>query len=222
LSDVRFPGGDSALRGFGPRGILAASLIVLAGLAGPWAGAAAVLVWARLSGTPKAALGLSPPTRPGRTILLGTAAGALLKIVMKAIVMPLLAAPPVNSAYHFLEGNAAALPRMILTIVVSAGFGEEILYRGWLFERLGRAWGVAPAARAATVALTSLLFAAAHLADQGVPGAMQAVLTGAVTGAVYLATGTLWLPIAMHIAFDLTAVAILYFGLEQAVAHLLF
>jgi membrane protease YdiL (CAAX protease family) len=211
-----------ALRGFGPRGLLAAALIVLAGLAGPWAGAAAVLVWARLSGTPKGDLGLAPPRHWAPTILLGTAAGILLKILMKAIVMPLLAAPPVNSAYHFLEGNTAALPRMILTIVVSAGFGEEILYRGWLFERFGRVWGRTTTSRAATVAVTSLLFAAAHLADQGMPGAMQAVLTGVSFGAVYLATGTLWLPIVMHIAFDLTAVAIITLGLEQAVAHLLF
>jgi membrane protease YdiL (CAAX protease family) len=197
-------------------------LIVLAGLVGPWAGALAVLVWAHRSGTPKGALGLSPPRRWAPTILLGTAAGVLLKILMKAIVMPLLAAPPVNTAYHVLEGNSAALPRMILTIVVSAGFGEEILYRGWLFERFGRVWGRTTAARAATVAVTSLLFAAAHHADQGVPGAMQALLTGASFGAVYLATGTLWLPIVMHIAFDLTAVAIITLGLEQATAHLVF
>jgi membrane protease YdiL (CAAX protease family) len=39
---------------------------------------------------------------------------------------------------------------------------------------------------------------------------------------VYLATGTLWLPIVMHIAFDLTAVAIITLGLEQATAHLVF
>jgi membrane protease YdiL (CAAX protease family) len=142
--------------------------------------------------------------------------------VLKAMVLPLLAAPPVNSAYRFLEGNAAALPGMVITIVVSAGFGEEILYRGWMFERLGRLWGVKTAGRILTLAATSFLFAAAHLADQGMPGAAQAMVTGAVFGAAYLATGSLWLPMAMHIAFDLTAVAIIFLGLEPAVAHLVF
>jgi len=155
-------------------------------------------------------------------IVSGIAAGIILKIVLKAGVMPLFGAPPVNSAYRLLERNAAALPGMVLTILVSAGFGEEILYRGWLFERLGTLWGKGSAARAATVAVSSLLFAAAHLADQRVPGAVQALFTGAAFGAAYVATGTLWLPIVMHIAFDLTAVAIIFLGLEQAVAHLLF
>ena len=137
-------------------------------------------------------------------------------------MLPLLAAPAVNSAYRFLQGNPAALPGMILTIVASAGFGEEILYRGWMFERLAKLWGRTPAARAATLAVTTLLFAAAHLADQGTVGAAQAIVTGAVFGAVALRTGTLWLPIVLHVAFDLTAVAIIFLGLEPAVAHLVF
>lgn len=175
-----------------------------------------MLVWARLSGTPLATLGLAPQRRLWLTLACGALAGIALKIAMKAFVMPLFGAPPVNAAYRFLEGNPAALPRMLLTIVVSAGFGEEIFYRGWMFERLGRL------GRAPTLALTSLLFAAAHLADQGMPGAVQALFTGALFGAAYLATRRLWLPIAMHIAFDLTAVAIIELGLEQAVAHLVF
>jgi membrane protease YdiL (CAAX protease family) len=189
---------------------------------GPWAGAAAVLVWASLSGTPKAALGLAPQRRWLPTILWGTAGGVLLKIAMKAIVMPLFAAPPVNAAYRFLEGNPAALPRLVLTIVLSAGFGEEILYRGWMFERLGRLWGAERGGHAATLAVTTVLFAAAHLADQGTAGAVQALFTGVLFGAAYLRTGRLWLPIALHVAFDLTAVAIIALGLEQAVAHLVF
>jgi membrane protease YdiL (CAAX protease family) len=133
----------------------------------------------------------------------------VLKIALKALVFR-----AINPAYRFLEGNPAALPGIILTILVSAGFGEEIVYRGWMFERLGKS--------AITLVLTSLLFGAAHLMDQGVPGAAQAVVTGLVFGAAYLWTGRLWLSIVLHVAFDLTAVAIIAFGLEQAVAHLIF
>ena len=50
----------------------------------------------------------------------------------------------------------------------------------------------------------------------------QAVITGLVFGAIYLATGNLWISIFAHIAFDLTAVAIIYWDVESTVAHLVF
>ncbi|TMA33009.1 MAG: CPBP family intramembrane metalloprotease, partial [Deltaproteobacteria bacterium] len=56
---------------------------------------------------------------------------------MKAVVMPLFGAPAINPAYHYLAGNTAALPGMILAVIFGAGFGEEIFFRGYLFERLG-------------------------------------------------------------------------------------
>jgi hypothetical protein len=50
--------------------------------------------------------------------------------------MPLLGADPVNATYHYLAGNPAALPGMLFSVVIGAGFGEETLFRGYLFERL--------------------------------------------------------------------------------------
>ena len=46
-------------------------------------------------------------------------------MLMKAIVMPLLGAPPINAAFHDLVGNRAAIPGFLFTIVAVAGFGEE-------------------------------------------------------------------------------------------------
>jgi DNA-directed RNA polymerase specialized sigma24 family protein len=40
-----------------------------------------------------------------------------IKFVMKALVMPLLWPDPVNHAYHFLVGNRAALPGMLLAVI---------------------------------------------------------------------------------------------------------
>ena len=51
--------------------------------------------------------------------------------------MPLLAADPINQTYHYLVGNPSALPGMFYAIIIGAGFGEETLFRGFLFERLG-------------------------------------------------------------------------------------
>jgi hypothetical protein len=70
-----------------------------------------------------------------------------------------------------------------------AGFGEETLFRGFLFERLGKLLGTDRAALVATVLLTSGLFALAHYHDQGVPGVEQAAVAGVVFGTIYALEG---------------------------------
>ena len=155
------------LRGFGPLGILAI-LIILAGnfLVAPLS-AILVLVWVRLSRTPWREIGYVRPKSWIRSIAIGIAFGVVFKLVMKAIVMPLLGAPPINGPYHYLAGNTAALPGMLLTLIIVAGFGEETVFRGWMFERLGKLFGSSVWARTFIVLLTSILFGLAHYTVQG-------------------------------------------------------
>ena len=107
-------------------------------------------------------------------------------------------------------------------MIVVGGFGEETVFRGYLFERLRKLLGASPAARIATVILSAGLFASLHYLDQGLPGAEQATVTGLVFGAVFAVTGRIWMLMIAHAAFDLTAVAIIYLNLESAVAHVIF
>jgi len=138
---------------------------------------------------------------------------------MKAIVMPLLVT---NEAYRYLAGNPAAIPSAVFTMIVVAGFGEETVFRGYLFERLGRLLGRSRAARTFTVLASAALFGSLHYFDQGLAGAQQAAITGLVYGAVFAVTGRIWMLMCAHAAFDLTAVAIIYLNLESAVAHMVF
>jgi CAAX protease family protein len=210
------------LRGFGPVGLLGL-VIVLAGnfLVAPLS-ALLVLVWARLSQTPWRALGFVAPRSWTRVVAIGIPLGVAFKLAMKAVVMPLLGAPALNARYHFLAGDAAATLWMLFTVVVVGGFGEETLFRGFLFERLDQILGTGPTARTVTVLLTSGLFALFHYREQGLPGVEQAAVTGVVFGTTFAATGQLWLPMVLHAAFDVTAVALIYWNWESAVAHLLF
>ena len=210
------------LRGFGPVGLLALFIILAGNLLVVPLSAVLVLVWAQLSQTPLQTLGFTAPPRWTRTLAIGIPFGVALKLVMKAIVMPLFGAPAINARYHYLAGNAAALPWMLYAVVLGAGFGEETVFRGFFFERLGKLLGTRPAALAATVVLTSGLFALAHYWDQGLPGVQQAALAGLVFGTVFAVTGQIWLPMVAHAAFDVTAVALIYWNWESAVAHLLF
>jgi CAAX protease family protein len=215
------------LRGFGPLGLLAIVVILLTATieVAPMiylpVGAVLVLVWARVSHTPWAEIGYVRPRSWVGTVVVGVAFGAAFKIVMKMIVMPLLGADPVNHAYHFLAGNRAMLPAAIYAML-NAGFSEETLFRGFIFERLGKLLGRSPAARVAILVITSLWFGASHYSIQGLAGAEQAIFTGLVFGIIIMVTGRIWTIMIAHAAFDLTALAMIYLGLEAKVAHMLF
>ena len=210
------------LRGFGPLGILAILVITAGNLVVVPLSAILVLLWARWSRTPWREIGYVRPRSWIRGLALGIVFGIAFKFLMKAIVMPLLGADPINRAYHYLAGNRAALPGMLFAVIVVAGFGEETVFRGYLFERLGKLFGPGPWAKASIVLLTAALFALAHYPDQGLAGVEQAAITGLVFGTIFAVTGRLWTLMWAHAAFDLAAVAIIYWDLESAVAHLIF
>jgi membrane protease YdiL (CAAX protease family) len=210
------------LRGFGPLGILSI-LIILAGnfLFAPLS-AILVLAWVSLSHTPWREIGYVRPRSWTRTLVIGIVFGVALKFLMKAIVMPLLGGPPINQAYHWVAGNTAALPAMLFLLIIVAGWGEETLYRGWMFERLGKLLGTSVWARTSIVVLTSVVFALPHSVDQGIPGAEQALVTGLVFGTIFALTGRIFLLMVAHAAFDLTALAMIYWDFEASVAHFFF
>jgi membrane protease YdiL (CAAX protease family) len=143
----------------------------------------------------------------------------VLKLLLKALVIPLLGGPAVNAHFHFISGNTGQLISMIGASIIVAGFGEEIVYRGFLFNRLWRAFGESKAATMAIVVLTTVLFASIHIPEQGIYGGVQAAFTGLTFATIYALTRSLWLPIVMHAAFDVTAVLIIYFDVEQQVAR---
>src|SRR5438046_534295 len=101
---------SSELRGFGPAGLIAIIIILVTGgivvgnIVLP-AGAVLVLLWARLSRTPWADVGYAPPKRWPLTIAGGIVIGIALKLLMKALVMPLFGANPINQSVHYLAGN---------------------------------------------------------------------------------------------------------------------
>jgi membrane protease YdiL (CAAX protease family) len=209
------------LRGFGPLGILAILFIAAGQILAPLS-AVLVLAWTRLSHTPWREIGYVRPKSWIGSLAIGIAFGIALKFLMKAIVMPLLGANPINQAYHYLAGNLAALPAAVWTMIVVAGFGEETVFRGYLFERLGKLFGRSLTARIVIVLVTAALFASLHYFDQGLAGAQQATITGLVFGTVFAITGRIWMLMCAHAAFDLTAVAMIYWNLESRVAHLIF
>jgi membrane protease YdiL (CAAX protease family) len=211
-----------SLRGFGPLGTLAILLILAGNVFLAPLGAVLVLVWARWSHTPWREIGYAPPASWIDSVFIGIVFGVAFKLLLKSIVMPLLGAPAANQAYHYLVGNTAALTGLLFAVTIRGGFGEETLFRGYLFERLGKLFGSGAWAKTAMVLLTTGLFAPLHYFDQGLPGVQQATITGITFGAIFAITNRIWVPMAAHAAFDVTALMIIYGNLESSVAHLFF
>lgn len=210
------------LRGFGPLGVLAIFVIAAGTLVTPLLGAVLVLGWIWRSRTPWHEIGYARPKSWVGSLLIGIAFGFALKLLLKSVVMPMLGASPINPTYHYLVGNTAALPGIVFAMIVGGGFAEETVYRGYLFERLGKLLGTGVTTKIFIVMLCAGLFALAHYPEQGFAGAQQAVMTGLTFGSVFAITRRLWMLMVAHAMYDLTSVAMIYFDLEYDVAHLLF
>jgi membrane protease YdiL (CAAX protease family) len=210
-----------SLRGTGPTGILATLIILLGIVVAPPVGAVLILIWAWAARLPWLELGLVRPKSWLGGLAIGALLGVSLKFLMKAIVLPLLGADPINHAFQGLAGNPATALEFAAYAIVGAGIAEEIVYRGFFFERLGKFIGTGTAATALTVVLATLVFGAAHW-QQGIWGIVNATGVGLVFALIFAATRRLYTLMVAHAAFDLTAGAIIYLNLEPTVAHLVF
>jgi membrane protease YdiL (CAAX protease family) len=89
--------------------------------------------------------------------------------------------------------------RWWVALSVTAGFCEELIYRGFLLAVFAATIGTWPA-----VVLSSLAFAFAH-AYQGPRSAVKTGLVGLVAGVLFVVSGSLWVPIVLHAVVDLTS-----------------
>ncbi len=90
--------------------------------------------------------------------------------------------------------------RMWVGLSLTAGFCEEVLYRGFLIW-YSTMW----LPDAAAVVASAVVFGAAHRYLGWVAGVLRATVVGVFLGAAYLLTGTLWVPIALHAVVDVTS-----------------
>jgi membrane protease YdiL (CAAX protease family) len=95
---------------------------------------------------------------------------------------------------------------------VLAAFGEEMVYRGYLTNRVGGILGESKSAWLVAAILVTLLFGLAHF-PQGPTGIIKNIIDGAVLAALYFGTGrNLWAPIIAHGIQDTVDVLLIYLG----------
>ena len=81
-------------------------------------------------------------------------------------------------------------------VAVTAGVVEEIIYRGFVIWYLSSMMPVCVAA-----GMSSFFFGCAHL-YQGPAGAIRAGIGGLIMSVIYIFSGSIWLPIVVHILAD--------------------
>lgn len=91
----------------------------------------------------------------------------------------------------------------VLTIGIAAPFGEEMLFRGFLFNALKRRFGLV-----AGLVVSALLFASVH---SYILGLLPVFLVGLVLAWVYQNSGSLWTSIVLHATNNTLAVLLAYF-----------
>lgn len=148
----------------------------------------------------------------GRSTLGGMAAGAALAIIGLAIAgrrgkrrrsLARRKSPP-EWLKKLLPDFSALIPvslheRYLWTVVaVSAGVCEEVVFRGWLLLSLSVLPGMTGVA---LICAASVLFGLAHV-YQGVAGVIVTSFIGAVFCVLYVITGSLLVPIVLHILID--------------------
>jgi membrane protease YdiL (CAAX protease family) len=165
-----------------------------------YAGRRATIVWPRL-------LGITPR---GVTVLrVAAAAVPLLAISVGAqflVLLPLSYALPAWAEATLIEGclSATEMGGSISSIIdagvtiLLAPVTEELLCRGYLLHRWGFRWGTRRA-----VLLTSLLFGLLHVRPEQI---VSGFAHGWVFSLVYLETGALTVPVALHALNNLLAV----------------
>jgi uncharacterized protein len=155
---------------------------------------------------------------PGSVVLQGVTAGMLIVILVPAIIALWSEKLRTKSAraarkLAFLLPSTTAERRWWWVVCLTAGICEEVVYRGFLLHY----WHTMPfhLTLTRTLIVSSVIFGIAHL-YQGIAGSVQTMLIGFVLGAIFLLTGSLWLPIVIHAVLDLRVLAMLPEGFENA------
>jgi uncharacterized protein len=140
--------------------------------------------------------GRGPSELALRPALPGLAAGAALGLLMIAVLMGVLVA---TGAYDLTV--VGATPAWAgLGLAVQAAVTEELWMRALLLRLLWRAFGPVPA-----FAVAALVFGGLHLANPGATPLAGAtvVMAGLMFCALYALTGRLWVPIGLHLTWNL-------------------
>ncbi len=170
----------------------------------------------RLRGVSWQDLGLKRYRSWGMTVALGIAGGVAIEAFELFIGQPLLVwitgKQPDLEDFRVLTGNLKMTLLALALAWTLAAFGEELVYRGYLLNRLADSGNRTRLAWFCSLIASSVVFALAHT-YQGITGIVEAGIDGFFLALMYLRTGrNLSVPIVAHGIQDTVDVFLIYLG----------
>lgn len=190
------------------------------GVMAVFAGAAAALWLTHKRGRTLAELGFR---RPERWLTVPFwAIGIFAAFVIAQIFAPVLVSPffelpaPDLSRYDVIRGNLPMAIAAALLLPLTASIPEEIIYRGFLIERLTAVFAKSNHATLFAVLVQSLIFGSIHF-QWGVGGIIVTAIMGLVWGTAFVLCGrNLWIVIIAHSTGHVAMVTQLYYSAPPA------
>lgn len=142
----------------------------------------------------------------------------VLEISMDVIIDPIINRicnePADYSMFAPLEGNTKLYLEWLGKMWISAAVGEELLFRGFVYSQLKRAFGER---KILFVVVSALLFCVPHL-YQGIAGLLSTAVFGIAFALLYLKFKNMWINIIVHGLVDTLFLTLSYLGLTHIYA----
>ncbi|AXT50400.1 CPBP family intramembrane metalloprotease [Aquimarina sp. BL5] len=118
------------------------------------------------------------------------------------------------SGYNQLKGNLPDFLTFLLLVWITAGFGEEIIFRGYFMRQFMKFFGESKVSIALSIVLTTGFFGFMH-SGQGITGQLVTFIVGSLIALIfYLRKYDLWFVIAVHGFFNTIALTCIYFAID--------
>lgn len=116
------------------------------------------------------------------------------------------------SVFEQYKGNLSASLGLLFFIWISAAFGEEIVFRGYLMRQFTKFFGSGKISLVINILLFGFIFGMIH-AYQGISGQILSGIIGMLLAVVFhVRKNDLWFNVALHGFIDTVAVLYIYHG----------
>jgi uncharacterized protein len=161
-------------------------------------------------------VGLARPVNWRRTIGIGVLCGIGMELLELFVTQPLLVKltgkMPDFSDLGELHGNWKLTLLFVALSWTLAAFGEEMVYRGYLMNRVAGLFRNPKTAWTISLVIVSFVFGLGHI-DQGLTGQVENMINGLLLGVIFLATGcNMWAAIIAHGVTDTVDILLMYLG----------
>lgn len=152
------------------------------------------------------------PATVGIGVVLGTVLETFQLMVTQPILARLFGRQPDLELFRVLTGNVKMTLLFIALSWTLAAFGEELVWRGYLIQRVADVGGRTRVAWLFSLMLVSVAFGLAH-GYQGLTGWVEEGIAGLALGLMYLRTGrNLCVPIIAHGVCDTIDMVLIFLG----------